>query len=276
MENIIYTSHKVPVGNGFVQQAIPNKNIGEGNPFVLLHHAEKKHIKPGEGFHVSPHPHRGFQPVTFVFEGEVLHHDSLGNKAVVKGIGAQWINSASGLLHSEGMPASFKKTGGDFEMIQLWINLPAAEKMNDPSYNGYQTSDLISYKINNSTLYLVSGEINNEVGPHIAINNTVTAMGELSKNDELNLTYKGNSKLIYLLSGSIKINDEILNPLELIKINDVDELNIKVMENSRILVLGGEKINEPIKAYGPYVMNTQSEIIQALKDHDNGKMGELN
>ena len=137
MEHIIYTSHKVPIGNGFVQQAISNKSIDEGNPFVLLHHAEKKHIKPGKGFYVPPYPHSGFQPVTFVFDGEVNHHDSLGNKSIVKGIGAQWINSASGLLHSEGMPESFRETGGDFEMIQLWINLPASEKMKTPTYNDY-------------------------------------------------------------------------------------------------------------------------------------------
>lgn len=271
----VYTSQKVPVGNDFVQQVIPNKNIEEGNPFILLHHAEKKHIEPGKGFYVPPHPHRGFQPVTFVFEGEVNHHDSLGNDSIVTGIGAQWINAGSGLIHSEGMSEKFKKTGGDFELIQLWINLPATEKMNTPSYHGYDKSDLKKIKIQESELYIVSGNINNNEGPHKALENTVSAMGVLKKGNDIELNYDGNSKLIYLVSGKIEVNKKKINPLELIKIDNENQLNIKVEEDSKVLILGGNKINEPIKAYGPYVMNSQSEIIKALNDFEKGKMGTL-
>lgn len=276
MNKIIYQSKKVPVGNGSVQQSIPNQDITDGNPFILLHHVEKKHIEPGKGFYLPPHPHRGFQPVTFVFDGEVNHRDSLGNNSIVKGIGAQWINSASGLLHSEGMPESFREKGGDFEMIQLWINLPSSEKMKKPTYHGYESSELKKINIQESGLYIVSGNINNNKGPHETTGDVTTVMGELKKGNEFELSYGGNTKLIYLLSGKIIINNENLNPLELIKLNDTEKINIKVIENSRVLILGGDKINEPIKAYGPYVMNTQSEIIKALNDYENGDMGKLN
>lgn len=276
MKYKLHQSNQVPVGNGFVAQPIPQKNIEEGNPFILLHHAKRQKIDPGKGFYVPPHPHKGFQPVTFVYEGEVLHHDSLGNKEVVNDLGVQWINAGKGLMHSEGMPESFNQKGGYFEMIQLWINLPSDEKHKAPSYHHYNKKELNKIRDNANQFFIVSGEINKQKGPHQSINNVVTAMGLLKKDEESTIDYIGNTKAIFVLNGSVNVNDIIVNAQELIIIEQEDRLKIKAMQDAKILILGGDKINEPIKAYGPYVMNTQSEIIDALNEFDQGKMGQLN
>jgi redox-sensitive bicupin YhaK (pirin superfamily) len=271
----IYDSIKAPVGNSYVWQPIPQKELSEGDPFLLLHHAELKKIEPGKGFYVGPHPHRGFQPVTFVFDGEVHHKDSLGNDSLVKTNGVQWINAGSGLMHSEGMSPEFLENGGDFEMIQLWINLKKEDKFSDPSYQGIDRSQMGRADTEKSEVFVVSGTINDEKGPVSDLSNTTSAMVKSKGNDTLHLNYSGNTKIIYVLSGKVVVNGHEVSKLQLYQIDDEDALNIEIKEASRLLVLGGNKIKEPIRAYGPFVMNTQSEVIEALNDAQTGKMGVL-
>ncbi len=271
----IYNPIEVPVGNSTVLQPLPQKDIKEGDPFLLLHHAEKVHVEPGKGFYVGPHPHRGFQPVTFVFDGEVHHKDSLGNDSVIRTNGVQWIHAGSGLYHSEGMTESFREKGGDFEMIQLWINLKKEHKMSEPTYIGANESDLGKIKTEQSEIFVVSGEINGISGPVENLSQVRSAMVKSAGKDKLNLEFYGNTKMIYVLSGAIKINGKTFIGKQLIQMDNEDSIQIEIKEVSRLLVLGGDKINEPIRAYGPFVMNTQSEIIQALNDAEMGKMGYL-
>lgn len=272
----IYNSIEVPVGNSTVFQPLPQRDIAEGDPFLLLHHLEKKTMKPGEGFYVGPHPHRGFQPVTFVFDGEVHHKDSLGNDSLIKTNGVQWISAGSGLMHSEGMSQNFLEKGGEFEMIQLWINLKQKDKMSPPTYTGINESQMGKISTKNSEIYIVSGELNGIKGPVSNLSNVTSALIKTSAKEEMNLQFSGNTKMIYVLSGSIEINQEAYGKLQLIQIDDEDEISIQIKEASRLLILGGDKIKEPIKAYGPYVMNSQSEIMDALNDFQMGKMGYLN
>jgi redox-sensitive bicupin YhaK (pirin superfamily) len=271
----VYNPVEVPVGNATVLQPIPQGDIKDGDPFLLLHHAEKKTVKPGHGFHVGPHPHRGFQPVTFVFDGEVHHKDSLGNDSLVKTNGVQWISSGSGLMHSEGMSKHFLENGGDFEMIQLWINLKQEDKMTSPTYIGANESDMGMIETANSKIYVVSGEFNGIKGPVPNLSNVSSAMVKSNGNDELNLAFNGNTKMIYVLSGNIEMNGNSYSKLQLIQMDDEESVHIKITSSTRLLVLGGDKINEPIKAWGPYVMNTQTEIMEALRDFQMGKMGYL-
>lgn len=271
----IYDSIKAPVGNSYVWQPIPQKELSEGDPFLLLHHAELKKIEPGKGFYVGPHPHRGFQPVTFVFDGEVHHKDSLGNDSLVKTNGVQWINAGSGLMHSEGMSPEFLENGGDFEMIQLWINLKKEDKFSDPSYQGVDRSQMGRADTKSSEIFVVSGTMNQVNGPISDLSNTTTAMIKAHKSDTLKLDFQGNTKLVYVLSGEIEIKGQTVSKLQLIQMDDEDAITIEVRQASRLLILGGDKIKESIRAYGPFVMNTQSEVIEALNDAQNGKMGVL-
>ena len=271
----IYNPIEVPVGNGTVLQPLPQKDIKEGDPFLLLHHAEKTYVEPGKGFYVGPHPHRGFQPVTFVFDGEVQHKDSLGNESIVKTNGVQWISAGSGLHHSEGMPESFRKTGGDFEMIQLWINLRSEHKMTMPTYVGASEDEMGKIETDHSTVFVVSGQINGVSGPVDNLTEAITAMVKSEGKDNLELSYLGNTKMVYVLSGKIKIEGKSFLGKQLVQLDNQDEIKIEIEEPSRLLILGGNKIKEPIRAYGPFVMNKQSEIIQALNDAHEGKMGFL-
>lgn len=271
----VYNSKKVPVGNSSVWQPIPNSSIKEGNPFLLLHHFEKKHIPSGKGFTVGAHPHRGFQPVSFVFDGSVQHKDSLGNNSYVNKGGVQWINSGNGIVHSEGMTDAFKKTGGDYEMIQLWVNLPSELKTKAATYNQASAEQMGKLTHEKYEIAVVSGEVNGITGPIKTVTNTVSAMFESTLGGEIELNYAGNTKIIYVLSGSINVYNTTIEKLNLIKLDNQNKVSFSFKENTRLLILGGNKINEPIKAYGPYVMNTQSEILQALNDFQDGKMGQL-
>lgn len=271
----IYNSQKVPVGNSTVLQPIPQRDIKEGNPFLLLHHAEYKIIEPGKGFYVGPHPHRGFQPVTFVFDGEVHHKDSLGNDSLVKTNGVQWISAGSGLMHSEGMSQNYLENGGPFEMIQLWINLKKEDKMSAPTYIGANESEMGRADTDKAQIFVVSGEVNGAEGPVKNLSNATTAMIKSEANETLNLKFEGNTKIVYVLSGQVDVEGQPINRTQLIQFDDKAELKIETKEATRLLVLGGDKIDEPIRAYGPFVMNTQSEIIEALNDAQSGKMGIL-
>ncbi|MCB0476577.1 MAG: pirin family protein [Crocinitomicaceae bacterium] len=271
----IFQSIDVPVGNSYVKQPIPQRELSEGDPFLLLHHAVLKKIEPGKGFYVGPHPHRGFQPITFVFDGEVHHKDSLGNDSLVKTNGVQWINAGSGLMHSEGMSPAFLEKGGDFEMIQLWVNLKSEFKMSHPSYMGVDADEMGRADTTETEIYVVSGSMNQINGPVQNHSNVTSAMVKSQGNDTLELHFSGNTKIVYVLSGNITIENTKVDKCELIKIDNQDSLKIQIHEPSRLLILGGDKIQEPIRAYGPFVMNTQSEIVQALNDAHSGKMGVL-
>lgn len=271
----IYNPQVVPVGNTEVLQPIPRGDIAEADPFLLLHHAEKKTVEPGHGFYVGPHPHRGFQPITFVFDGEVHHKDSLGNDSIVKTNGVQWINAGSGLMHSEGMSKNFQENGGDFEIIQLWVNVSKENKLSLPTYYSANETEMGLIESDETRVYVVSGKINDTIGPVDNFSNITSAMVKSKGNDSLKLNFKGNSKLVYVLSGSVEVNETELMNFQMIQLDDTDEIELKINGPSRLLVLGGDKINEPIKAWGPYVMNTQTEIMEALRDFQMGKMGYL-
>ena len=271
----VYKPNRVTVGNSTVLQPIPQQDLSEGDPFLLLHHAEKKTIEPGHGFYVGPHPHRGFQPVTFVFDGEVHHKDSLGNDSIVKTNGVQWINAGSGLMHSEGMSKRFLNEGGDFEMIQLWINLKKEDKMSTPTYTGANEAEMGKIETDQTKIYVVSGDINGVKGPIKNLNNISSAMLKSLGEDQLKLNFAGNTKLVYVLSGEVMVKGQTIIQQQLIQMDDEMSLDIEITKPTRLLILGGDKIKEPIKAWGPYVMNTQTEILEALRDFEKGKMGFL-
>ena len=274
----IVNNQPVQMGNVIIGQPIPQGILDEVNPFILLHHAEPKEISAhGPGFFVPPHPHRGFEPVTFVFQGEVEHKDSLGNESVIKGGGVQWITSGRGIIHSEGNPKSFIETGGTMEIIQLWINLPAALKMSPPNYQAFDKEEIPRITQDQSEVNIISGSMNGQQGPINSPTNitAITALIQEGGTSAITLPENHNG-LVYVLNGTGTVNGQNFSNHQLIQLSsEGTELEIEATQSTKLLILAGEPIQEKKSMWGPYVMNTQTEIMEALRDYEQGKMGFL-
>ncbi len=277
----IYSSKKVNMGGIIIDQPLPQAGINDVNPFILIHHWEGKYNggEQQQDVGVPPHPHRGFSPVTFIFKGGVHHRDSLGNDGVIYAGGAQWINSGKGIVHSERPAKEIAESGGEHEIIQLWINTPKEHKSDAPEYYPVSKEELA--KVNSDDdlveLNILSGELQGKVGPIPAKSKMVVANLYGSANGEIDIDLPSNySTCIYLLEGEMQIGDKVVGDKTLVYFNnDGDAVALKFNSTSKAILLSGEPIEEPMATYGPFVMNTQSEIIEALNAYERGEMGRL-
>lgn len=264
------------MGDMMVKQPLPSRQIDYLDPFVLLHHAQNEIPEDLELRHsgVGPHPHRGFAPVTFVFEGGVNHHDSRGNKGTVYKGGTQWMNAGMGVIHSE-RPA----VSGFQEIIQMWVNSPAKNKMDQPAYYPLTEEETPKYlsadeKVN---LLVVSGELNGVKGKIPTLSPINSAMIRAQKEGKIIISVpETHNTFLYLLSGKAKINDNEINEHNMIIFsNDGEEIEIEFLEDTKALLMSGEPIGETIVAKGPFVLNEEIQITQAYRDYRMGKMGIL-
>lgn len=266
-----------------LRQPIPTQEIDNIDPFILLHHYGPFEISEGSNpFDLGPHPHRGFEPVTFLIQGEQLHRDSLGNESLVKGGDVQWTTAGRGIIHAEGPSKDFVRRGGTLEGIQLWLNLPAEKKMIAANYQHVRNEDFrkVTSDDKKVNIKVIAGELDGVYG-HIKTQTSVNAFMidiEVGGNFDIQVP-KSHQSTIYLLNGHVTINTTEslkLNKNQLIEFNqDGDGFTIKGNETSKLLFLSGEPFKEPITTYGPYVMNTQTEIMEAMRDYQMGKMGFL-
>jgi redox-sensitive bicupin YhaK (pirin superfamily) len=230
---------------------------------------------------VGPHPHRGFSPVTFVFEGEVQHQDSLGNNAVVTAGGTQWMHAGKGIIHSERPSKALVENGGFNEIIQFWVNSPSKHKMEEPYYFPLQESETPVLEKNGSTISVVAGELDGVKGPAKTYSPQTLLRGEIAAGSEFSLYIPSSfNTLIYLLDGSIEIGGEkaktkVKGKDMVLFNNDGEEIVIKGVEKTRFILLSGEPIGEPVNSYGPFVMNTSREIQDAIEEYQSGGMGRL-
>jgi len=280
IKSIIYAD-MMDMGGFPVRQAFPSRKAENIDPFLLLHHANIKvptHI-PTNKAGVGPHPHRGFSPVTFIFKGGVQHQDSRGNKNIIYEGGTQWMNAGMGIIHSERPPHDIHEIGGVQEIIQLWVNTPAKHKLDQPIYYPASKEQIpfIETEDKLARINIVSGELNGTKGviPTFSPVNTFTAEIKKGGRFHFNLPITHNA-FAYLLSGKIKANeDTILANYVTLFNNDGDGFEIEALEDSTLIIGSGEPLNEPIASHGPFVMNTQTEIMEAFRDYQLGKMGVL-
>lgn len=283
MRNVqyIFPADKVMLGKAEILQALPIKGINQISPFLLLHHFRKENIPAGEvDFDVAPHPHRGFEPVTFLFEGNIHHRDSMGNEGFLKGGDVQWMTAGRGVIHSEKATEEFQKTGGDFHGVQLWVNLPKEHKMTEPRYQDIKSENIPVYESEDKKLKLriVAGTWNDIQGPAKTFTEVVAMHGVMKKEklDDINIPVEHNV-ILYVLEGKLEINGKHHANEGMIVLykNDGAFISIKAMEDTQFLLLSGKPIDEPLATYGPFVMNTQSEVMEAIRDYQMGKMGML-
>ena len=281
VSHLLY-AHQVDMGGIPIRQPLPTQQVQQVDPFLLLHHANVKapsHIEPDDAG-VGPHPHRGFSPVTFIFQGGVHHRDSRGNDSVVYAGGAQWMNAGRGIIHSERPPYDIHEIGGRQEIIQLWINNPAKNKMDQPSYFPIQAEEVPSFVSVDKlvTTNVFSGEIENVKGkiPTLSPVNSATVYAKKGGKTSYSLP-KDHHVLVYLLDGSITLEGYGLTEgLHAVYFKqDGEGITFEALEDTRMLLLSGAPLDEPVVSHGPFVMNTQTEILEAMRDYQMGKMGVL-
>ncbi|MCB9201535.1 MAG: pirin family protein [Flavobacteriales bacterium] len=273
------------VGDGFrVHNFIPSGyrlDMQRMNPFIMLDYNSKYNFPPSDKPKgVSVHPHRGFETVTIAYQGKVQHHDSSGGGGIISEGDVQWMTAASGVLHKEYHEKEWSKTGGEFQMVQLWINLPAKDKMSKPKYQAIKNQDINKFKLDErgSEIEVIAGRYENIEGTASTFTPINMYNAKLKKGAEVMLNFPSDyNTALLVIEGEITINDDVNAPTDHLVLmeNDGENFTIKASQDSVVLVLSGEPINEPIAAHGPFVMNTREELIQAFDDFNSGKFGHL-
>jgi redox-sensitive bicupin YhaK (pirin superfamily) len=265
-----------------LRQPLPNTGLENVDPFLLLHHYGPYAISVfNNPFDLGPHPHRGFEPITLLFKGEQLHRDSLGNEMVVKAGGVQWTTAGRGIVHAEKPTKAFVEKGGELEGIQLWLNLPASKKMITPNYQHLEDEEIPKLFSDDKKVQLniIAGEqqhVKGKITTQTPVN-VFTAKAEKNGSFEIEIPEKHQS-LLYLLEGEVEVNGTQLKKGKTQMVTFSLEGNgfeLKANSESSLLILSGEPFHEKITQYGPYVMNTQTEILEAMRDYQQGKMGYL-
>ena len=271
------------VGDGFrVHNFIPSGyhlDMRRMDPFIMLDYNSKFHFpatdKP-KG--VGVHPHRGFETVTIAYEGSVSHHDSSGGGGTIHQGDVQWMTAASGVLHKEYHAEEFYKQGGIFQMVQLWVNLPAKDKMSTPKYQAIEHKDIPTVEVENGFIEVIAGEYNQTKGAASTFSPVNMLNAKLNEGGKANFSFPANYNTVLLvIDGEVKVNNEEIVPTDhlLLFTNEGEDFSIEATKNSVVLILSGEPLNEPIASYGPFVMNTQEQIREAFEDFNNGKFGTL-
>ncbi len=270
------------VGDGFpVHTIFHYQEHPELSPFLLLDHAGPADFEAADKQRgVGWHPHRGFETVTVVFDGEVDHEDTAGNGGRIGTGDVQWMTAGAGLLHKEFHSVDFSRRGGRFEVLQLWVNLPAKSKMTPPGYQGILDKDIPAVRLDNEagTVRVIAGEFGGAKGPARTFTpiNLLDVRLHAGKSVRLSLT-EGYTASLYVLSGEVLLNgNEKAAGTELVVLDRKgDKIMIEAASDAMLLVMNGEPIDEPVSGYGPFVMNTPQQIREAFKDFHAGRMGTL-
>jgi redox-sensitive bicupin YhaK (pirin superfamily) len=288
MKKLIFTQRAdTPhlVGNGFPVRSIFTYNDLAKNisPFLLMDYigpTEFSPLKSSERRGVGEHPHRGFETVTIMFSGEVEHRDSSGGGGVIRSGDVQWMTAGSGVVHEEFHGKEISEKGGEFHGVQLWVNLPAKDKMTKPKYQGIKKESIpvVQLPKNAGTLRVIAGSYAGTQGP--ASTFTPINLWDIALKAERSVEFKvpaGHTAAVFVASGAVEIGEgKVIEDAEVALLSREEEtFTLKATQDAKVLFLGGEVINEPIFGYGPFVMNSGAEIAQAMKDFESGKMGVL-
>lgn len=271
------------VGDGFpVRSMFSYQTHGEQlSPFLLLDYAGPHHFPAGTGKRgVGEHPHRGFETVTVVYSGEVEHRDSTGRGGVIGPGDVQWMTAGAGILHEEFHSAEFTRTGGELKMIQLWVNLPAKDKMTQPGYQSITADVIPDVELPNNAghMRVIAGRYEDIVGPAHTFSPLNVWDLQLNQSQEITLHQPaGWSTALVVLEGEMVVNGEgSAREGQLVVLSQKGEaLHLSASSNAKVLLMAGEPLQEPIVGYGPFVMNTKAQIAEAVRDFNSGHFGQI-
>ena len=271
------------VGDGFPVHGLfgySGADVPQRSPFLMLDYAAPTRFEPTtQRRGVGQHPHRGFETVTIVYDGEVEHRDSAGNGGVIGPGDVQWMTAGSGILHEEFHSTEYAKRGGPFEMAQLWVNLPKKDKMAAPGYQGITDAQIPSVALpeDSGRVRVIAGDYEGAKGPA----RTFTPMNvwdvRLAANKSVQLPQpEGWTVQVVVLAGTVLVNDTVLREKQMVTLDSAGTgVSIEANSDAKLLLLAGEPIDEPVVGYGPFVMNSQHEIVQAIDDFNSGRFGRM-
>lgn len=281
IQNIAF-AQPMDMGGFPIRQPLPSRQIDMLDPFLLLHHAIMEVSKDVDVKHagVGPHPHRGFSPVSFIYKGGVHHRDSRGNSNVVYAGGTQWMNAGMGVIHSERPPVDIHEKGGIQELVQLWINSPAKNKMDTPAYFPLTAEEtpVVRSDDQKTSIQVISGELNGIKGPVLPLSPVNMFNVYISKGANYFIPFSRlHNAFIYVVSGLVQVGQaEKIEAFYMATFNtDGDGIELNAIEDSIVLVGTGEPLKEPVASHGPFVLNNETQIMEAFRDYQLGKMGVL-
>ncbi|WP_295773056.1 pirin family protein [uncultured Mucilaginibacter sp.] len=270
-----------PIADLVTYRALPTQSVEYIDPFLFLnHHGPQVYAPHNHGLPFGPHPHRGMETVTFILEGDIAHKDSSGHESVIKAGGVQWMRAGSGLIHAEVSSEEFIDEGGPLEILQLWVNLPARLKMANPYYVGKQREEIpvLQFDEGKVTANLISGKWQNTSGAFESETGIFLSTIYFKPGAKLEVEIPDAHQIFfYVISGELIVNGTAVRSLHLAEFNnDGNSLTIEAKPNSVLLLGHAMPFNEPVVSHGPFVMNTEEEIMQAYDDYRSGKFGSWN
>ena len=269
------------VGDGFPVRSLFSYH-GDArsiSPFLLFDYAGPYHFTPNAGAPrgVGQHPHRGFETVTIVYDGEVSHADSTGGGGTIGPGDVQWMTAGSGIIHQEFHSPGFSKAGGPFRMVQLWVNLPAKDKLTPPSYQAITADRIPTVGFDGGHARIIAGRFGEQAGPATTFTPINLWDVRLEADAELDLPLpEGHNSLIAVLGGHVSIDGQDAGEGDLLRLSIAGEgAHVRANGAAMLLVLTGEPIDEPVVGYGPFVMTSEAEIHQAISDFNRGRFGQI-
>ncbi len=271
----LHEAYRDDIADLVTRRPIPSRALDHIGAFLFLnHHGPQVYPPNNRGLPFGPHPHRGFETVTFMLEGPLAHKDSAGHESIITKGGVQWMTAGSGLTHAEISPDDFKRTGGPLEILQLWVNLPASLKMTAPAYTGVQKDQIpaIQSDEGRAVLNLIAGDWQGQTGPIASLTGMFMATLELQPGGRILFEGLGDRDVFcYVVRGDVAVNGTDVRKWHLVEFGDGDEVDIEAVSDAVLLFGHAEILREPVVAHGPFVMNTVEEIQQAYADYQSGK-----
>ncbi|WP_018918461.1 pirin family protein [Vreelandella zhanjiangensis] len=275
----LHPAHRDDIGDLTTRRPLPARQLEQLDPFLFLnHHGPQVYPANNQGLPFGPHPHRGFETVTFILEGSLAHADSAKHQSVIHKGGVQWMTAGSGIVHAEISPPEFLRDGGPLEILQLWINLPARLKMSEPRYVGLQQDSIPAITLpSGAELNLIAGEWGDTRGPIESLTNVFMSTLKLPAGSREQLPVaSGRQVFLYIVNGDVTVSGEPAKPHQLVELDrDGESIVIEAASDAQLLFGHGDVIDEPVYSHGPFVMNTRDEIVQAVEDYQAGKFGGL-
>jgi redox-sensitive bicupin YhaK (pirin superfamily) len=266
------------IGDLLTQRPVPNPHLDQLDPFLFLNHHGPQTYRPGNhGLPFGPHPHRGFETVTVIIDGMLMHKDSAGHESIIRAGGVQWMTAGRGIVHAEISPPEFLRDGGPLEILQLWINLPGRLKMTEPAYTGLQREQIPALAADDArvTLHLVAGEWQGVTGPVASLTGVFMSMIEMKAGGHLRLAdLLERTVFLYVVRGSVTIGGQRAAGFHLVEMNaEGDTIDLAAETDSLLLFGHADPIDEPVVSHGPFVMNTREQIAEAIADYQAGRFG---
>ena len=274
---VIDSHYAEPAPGLRVLRPFPGPDLDYASPFLMLDHFGPERIRAGDEGGLNPHPHRGFETVTFLFQGAMEHHDSSGGHGHLRAGGVQWMTAGSGIVHAEYREKEFARTGGVLEGVQLWVNLPRKFKMEAPHYQDLPAETFAVARFPGGEARVVAGDLLGARGPAVTYTPIIAAHVKLDAGASVELPVPAAfNAYVYAVRGSGRTSTVGFTKNRLVEYRgDGGSVQVTASEDLEFLLLAGEPIDEPVVSWGPFVMNTREEIIQARDDYLAGRMGRL-